>query len=401
MADFQILDEFDELEDSWSWQKLLKPSTMVAIGLHTLVLVVPIAGSQNHVVNKPPQKAPQKQDEQVKLTTLSADAVVGNSEPSASSESSSTPTLIPKPSDEAKPSPSPSPSNSPKASTTPSPSPSASAAKSPEPKISPKSIPTPSPKAKTPDKSPSSSPSPSPKAKTPASSPKATTQTPKPKAPASPTKPVTDIANYPGVTNGTGQLKGMLVTTDSVDKVAAFYLRELKDKGFEAVDESRDSTEKILRINKGTPYLSIIPVDGKTAIARGNQRVDKSKLTSVATMSPEETAFDNYLAKASFKTEDLHATKNNMRGDVASPDSFLDKDNDQLGNVKQIGLLESPLAQAASSISSELSKLSLSPKESGEHGGGKLYEIGKKYLSLVPSKDGKRTYVVIWDSKPG
>jgi hypothetical protein len=400
MADFQILDEFDELEDSWSWQKLLKPSTMVAIGLHTLVLVVPIAGSQNHVANKPPEK----KDEQVKLTTLSADAVVGSSAPStASASSTSTPTLIPKPSDEAKPSPSP--SNSPKASATPSPSP--SAAKSPESKISPKAIPTPSPKSKDPAKTPSPNASPSAKAKTPAPSPKVTTQISKspaspPKAP--PAKPVTDFANYPGVTNGTGVLNGKLVSADSIDKVAAFYAKELKDKGFEPVDESKSSTEKIFRINKGDKYLSIIQVDGKTVIARASSPLDKSKLTSTAARSPEETAFDNYLEKASASFKAVgHDTK--IGADVASPDSFVDKDGDLVGNIKKIGLLEVPPAQAYSDFSTALSQLSLPPKEIADYGGGKLYEISKggftNYLNFVPSKDGKSTYIIAWTTKPG
>jgi outer membrane biosynthesis protein TonB len=401
MADFQILDEFDELEDSWSWQKLLKPSTMVAIGLHTLVLVVPIAGSQNHVADKP--KPPEKKDEQVKLTTLSADAVVGSSAPStASASSSSTPTLIPKPSDDSKPSPSPSPSNSPKASATPSPSP--SAAKSPESKISPKAIPTPSPKSKDPAKTPSPTASPSSKAKTPAPSPKATTQTPKspaspPKAP--PAKPVTDFAVYPGATNGTGVLNGKLVSTDSIDKVAAFYEKELKDRGFEPVDESKSSTEKVFRINKGDKYLSIIQVDGKTVIARASSPLDKSKFASTAARSPEETAFDSYLEKASFKAVG-HDAK--IGADVASPDSFVDKDGDVVGNIKKVGLLEVPPAQAYSDFSAALSQLSLPTKEVNDYGGGKLYEISKggftNYLNFVPSKDGKSTYVVAWTTKP-
>jgi hypothetical protein len=405
MSDFQILDQFDELEEiensTWSWQKLLKPSVTVAIGLHLLLLIIPIAGSQSHEATKP--KKPEQQDEKVKLTTLSADTVLGSPAPT-----SPTPKALA--SDGIKPSPSSGPS--PTANKIPEPKklPSASI---PKPSASnPKSSsPTPKPSASTPNPS---SPTPKPSASTPnPSSPTPSPASPKP-SPATPTPNAASsaIPAYPKGTRGAFGIPelapvaaGAQQTTDDLAIVEKHYKGILPTKGFTVSVSEDTATKKTFEVaSKAGPtqFLTLFKVDQGTVIVTSNKPLPQN-LADTSQQSVEEKLFDDTFAAGNGTA--YASSPTGFKDNMFVPGNQFDADNPKMGSVQFIA--NQTEEQAFSGFNTAFSSKGFQVTK-GNYGGSILVTVQKgtvtKYFSLVsstPAKpDGPGVYVVGWKTSP-
>jgi hypothetical protein len=406
MSDFQILDQFDELEEiensTWSWQKLLKPQVTVAIGLHLLLLIIPIAGSQSHEATKP--KKPEQKDEKVKLTTLSADTVLGSPAPT-----SPTPKALA--SDGVKPSTSSGPS--PTANKTPEPKklPSASIPK-PSTSTPKSSSPTPKPSASTPKPS-SSKPQPSSPTPSPASpKPSPSTPAPSPSTPA-PSAASSVIPAYPKGTRGAFGIPelapvaaGAQQTTDDLAIVEKHYKGILPAKGFTMSVSEDGATKKTFEVaSKAGPtqFLTLFKVAQGTVIVTSTQPLPQN-LADTSQQSVEEKLFDDTFAagNGTAYASAPNGFKDNM---FVSSSSQFDADSPNMLNVQFIA--NQSEEQAFSGFNTAFSSKGFQVTK-GNYGGSILVTVQKgsvtRYFSLVsstPAKpDGPGVYVVGWKASP-
>jgi hypothetical protein len=407
MSDFQILDQFDELEEiensTWSWQKLLKPQVTVAIGLHLLLLIIPIAGSQSHEATKP--KKPEQQDEKVKLTTLSADTVLGSPAPTSPTPKASA-------SDGIKPSPSSGPS--PTANKTPEPKklPSASIPKSSA--SNPKSSsPTPKPSASAPKPS---SPTPKPSASTPTPStssptPSPTNPKPSPSAPA-PNAASSAIPAYPKGTRGAFGIPelapvaaGAQQTIDDLAIVEQHHKGILPTKGFTINVSENSAIKKTFEVaSKAGPtqFLTLFKVPQGTVIVTSNKPLPQN-LADTSQQSVEEKLFDDTFAAGNGAA--YASSPTGFKDNMFVLGNQFDADNPNMGSVQFIA--NQTEEQAFSGFNTAFSSKGFQVTK-GNYGGSILVTVQKgtvaKYFSLVsstPAKpDGPGVYVVGWKASP-
>jgi hypothetical protein len=390
MSELQVLDPVDELEEiggsKWSWQGLIKPSITVAVGLHLLLLIVPIVGSQSQEAAKP--KTPEPQDEKVKLTTLSADTVLGSPAPSSASPKAQasdgvkpSPTGAPSPTANKIPEPKLSAAPSPKASASPSPS---------SPKPSPSSLsPSPSPSASKPSPS---SPSPSPSASNAAAS----------AIPAYPkgTKGAFGIPELAPIAGGAQQ------TTDDVATVEKYYKGILPSKGFTINVSENSDTKKTFEVASkvgASQFLTLFSVPQGTVIVTSTKPLPQN-LADTAQQSVEEKEFDDIFTAG-------NGTPYSASGSGYKENMFVAQSNQfEPENPKMLGVQFIPNQteeQAYSAFAGVFQAKSFQVTKGG-YGGSVLVTVTKgtvtRYFSLVaatPAKpDGAGVYVVGWKTSP-
>lgn len=410
MANLQIL---DESSNSFSWRSLLKPAILISIGLHGLLLLMPLAGVHEQSASPIPK------EEKVKLTELPTEVVTTT--PSFAAPSSATP----QPSTLAK-----SPEVKSIASSSPSPSPSAS--KSPQLTISPKPIPTtkpspnvsPKPKvSKTPTIKPSPGISPKPLASklpvvkpSPKASPKATSTTPVAPKPPAPNTPFSDFPKYPNAAPGAFDLKAIekvaQQTSDDIKQVSSFFENELRGKNYQSNISTNTDNKKVYEISKGgvTEYLTLIFEGGKGTIIVKSKKPLPDNLGNTEVASAQENAFDAALGRVPFQQNDSADEK------LPDPQAFHDKygqdekgflekqvKNGIDGSIRFIGG-QNPEAAYSSLFAGSLQQGNFQVAPKNSYGGGNLYEVRQggfaRYLNLIPAKDGSGTIVVVWNIPP-
>ncbi len=413
MANLQIL---DESSNSFSWRSLLKPAILISIGLHGLLLLIPLAGV--HEQSAPPIS----KEEKVKLTELPTEVVTTS--PSAAAPSPVTP----------QPSPSASlKSPEVKSIASPSPTPSPSASKLPQLAISPKSIPTikpspsvsPQPKSsKAPVIKPSPSISPKPLASvkpSPKVSPKAIVK-PLPSATPAAQKspalntPFSDFPKYPNATTGAFDLKAIekvaQQTPDDLKQVSSFFDNELKGKSYQSNISTNTDNKKVYEVSKGgvTEYLTLIFEGGKGTIIVKSKKPLPDNLGNTEVASAQENAFDAALGRVPFQQSD------NADEKLPDPKAFHDKygqdekgflekqvKNGIDGSIRFIGG-QNPDAAYSGVFAGSLQQGNFQVTPKSSYGGGNLYEVRQggfaRYLNLIPAKDGSGTIVVVWNTPP-
>ena len=254
-------------------QFLVRPMLLISLGLHGLLLAIPMPSKQ-----KP--EAPKKEPEKVKITQL--------------------PTTRPSPKPSSRSSPIPTPKPTPQVRQTPRPQP--TPIRQPSlviPPVSPqtKSIPRPQPQPR---------PTPTPPKPTPTPTPPKPTPTPSPSPSPTIENPFADFPIYPKTQGGSlGLLSGETDqsarnTTDGLDQVAAFYKNELPARKFNAASLTEETNLKVYQVSKegGKPqFLHLISKDGKTVIVLASEEIkDLNSLKDAEARSNEEIAFyDNVL----------------------------------------------------------------------------------------------------------
>lgn len=411
MANLQILDDSSK---SFSWRSLLQPAILVSIGLHGLLLLMPLAGV--HQQSAPPIP----KEEKVKLTELPTEEVPASPSPVVGS-----------------PTPQPSPSllvKSPEVKSIASPSPTASASKSPQLVLSPKPIATikpspsvsPQPKA---SKAPVIKPSPKPLAKktpivkpSPKASPKAMVSKPAPsntpvaQKPAAITTPFSDFPKYPNATPGAFDIKqiekGAQQTPDDIKKVSSFYENELKGRSYQSNISTNTDNKKVYEVSKGgvTEYLTLIFEGGKGTVIVKTKKPLPDNLGNIEVASAQENAFDAALGRVPFQQTD------NADEKLSDPKAFHDKygqdekgflekqvKNGIDGSIRFIGG-QNPEAAYSGVFASSLQQGNFQVTPKSSYGGGNLYEVRQggfaRYINLIPAKDGSGTIVVVWNTPP-
>ncbi len=241
-------------------QGLIRPMLLISIGLHGLLLLMPIPSQpKNEVVKKETQK--------IKITQL--------------------PTVASKP--------------SPIASLNPSPTPLPKITIQPSPivrqQISQPIVQNPTPQP-TPIKSPVSSPTPT------ATSTPTPTPTPTPTTPVSTTQdPFADFPLYPNAQPGSVGILPAAVdnlakhTSDNLQKVVAYFQKQLASKKFSVQSNIEQPNIKVYKVSKGSQdqFLHLIFRNNNTVIVLAPTPIpdlDKLKDTEVVQQSAEERAFD-------------------------------------------------------------------------------------------------------------
>ena len=398
MANLQILDE----SNSFSWRSLLKPAILISIGLHGLLLLMPLAGI--HEQSAPPIP----KEEKVKLTELPTEVVTTSPSVSIPSPTGGSPTPQLSPSASAK---------SPEVkSISPSPTPSPSASKLPQLAISPKPIPTAKP-------SPSISPKPLASIKpSPKVSPKATVSKPlpsvTPSAQKSPTlnTPFSDFPKYPNAAPGAFDLKAIekvaQQTPDDLKQVSSFFDSELKGKSYQSNISTNTANKKVYEISKGgvTEYLTLIFESGKGTVIVKSKKPLPDNLGNTEVASAQENAFDAALGRVPFQQNDSADEK------LPDPNAFHDKygqdekgflekqvKNGIDGSIRFIGG-QAPDAAYSGVFAGSLQQGNFQVTPKNSYGGGNLYEVRQggfaRYLNLIPAKDGSGTIVVVWNTPP-
>jgi outer membrane biosynthesis protein TonB len=417
MSNLQILDESN---NSFSWRSLLKPAILISIGLHGLLLLMPLAGV--HQQSAPPIP----KEEKVKLTELPTEEVTPSPSPAVGS-----------------PTPQPSPSvlvKSPEVSSiaNPSPTPSPSASKSPQVAVLSKPIPTIKPSAKaSPKPLTSKKPVVKPSAKaftkplakktsvvkpSPKASPKAIVSKPTPSTtpaaqkPAALNTPFSDFPKYPNSTTGAFDIKaiekGAQQTPDDIKKVSSFYENELKGRSYQSNISTNTDNKKVYEVSKGgvTEYLTLIFEGGKGTVIVKTKKPLPDNLGNIEVASAQENAFDAALGRVPFQQTD------NADEKLSDPKAFHDKygqdekgflekqvKNGIDGNIRFIGG-QNPDAAYSRVFTSSLQQGNFQVTPKNSYGGGNLYEVRQggfaRYINLIPAKDGSGTIVVIWNTPP-
>ncbi len=409
MTNLQIL---DESSNSFSWRSLLKPAIFVSIGLHGLLLLMPLADIHQ------PSAPPAPKEEKVKLTELPTEATTTNPSVAVPSPVGGSPSPQPSPSASAK-------SPEVKSIASPSPTPSPSASKSPQLAISPKSISNKPSLSASPQLNvskaltirPSPSVKPSPKASPKAIGSKPTSSTiPVAKRSLAPNTPFNDFPKYPNATPGAFDLKAIekvaQQTPDNLKQVSSFFDNELKKKSYQLNTSTNTANKKVYEISKGgvTEYLTLIFEGGKGTVIVKSKKPLPDNLGNVEVASAQENAFDAALGRVPFQQND------NADEKLPDPKAFHDKyGQDEKGFLeKQVkngidGSIrfingQNPDTAYSGVFAGNLQQgnFQITPKSS--YGGGNLYEVRQggfaRYLNLIPAKDGSGTIVVIWNTLP-
>ncbi|WP_416676454.1 hypothetical protein [Egbenema bharatensis] len=359
-----------------SWQSFLRPMLLLSLGLHALVLLVPLPSNQPSEIEEVPE------EESISLTQIPSQAQTVEASPSP------TPAVAPPPSP---PPPSPiaplapaiAPPTTPPLAIAPQPAPEAASAEIPDPSPNP---PAPDPFA-------------------------------------------ADFPRYPNAQPGSFGLPQdfepfSFRTPDALSTVDRWFEEQLSAQQFLAqpIEEFSETGRSVYRVSRGdaVKYLTLIPnAEGAgTSYLLSDQPLPED-LGSRRVVSVEEVQFYG----------DLADIIPNPSGEAESPWQEIDPNrlpdpNAFYSNLAEIDLLQGDIAEWRSGIQRavlaarqnnpqalfserfqtplEIADYTITPQ--GQYGGGELYQISRDgvtgYISLVPTTDNVATAIFIWNRTP-
>lgn len=243
-----------------------------------------------------------------------------------------------------------------------------------------------------------------------APSPVAATPTPSPTSPE--LAPTTDTALnefpiFPGAKAGCLEVQSCFQTGNALDKVAAYFEKELPARKFTAPVNTDEPSRKVYEVSRNdfpAQYLSLISTEQGTIYVLADQPRTLDDLKNAVDVPPE---FYTILAEVGEGIED--------ESPFANPTDFYTKLESQDADGSLIPAEQREEIEGKKLVSSQTPDAvytSLAPSlqsifevsESGSYGGGSLYKLKKDsftgYLNLVPTKDGTGTIVVLWSDPP-
>lgn len=216
--------------------------------------------------------------------------------------------------------------------------------------------------------------------------------------PASGANPWQDFPQYPGAEAGCHNLQSCLQTADGLDKVSAFFEKELDAKKYASKLTITEANRKVYQVARNgiTQFLSLIQEPGK-----GTLYVLAEAPRSLSDLAKAvEVPAEIYSVLQNLDAED--ATRNNF----AQPDLFYSSDSPR----SDIGIMKLVPNSTASTFFDEYFNTNLRNNdfdfsETGQtYGNGPVYNIKKGksslYLNMVPTQDGTGTIVVVWKQLP-
>jgi len=345
-------------------QRLLKPMLLISLALHGFILLVPIGDKKS----EQPKEA--KKPESIKISQI----------PTARPPSS-----IPKP-----------PAVAPVVVTPPKPAVVAPRLNAAPPIVQPK------PKTATP--TPKAAPTP-----TPTSTPKAA-PTPTPEIPPPPTGAAdafSKFPQYPGSQPGSLGLltgdpdKNSKSTADAIDKVAAYFDKQITANGYQVQKVKDDATLKIYQVtSKGgeTRYWHLFtkPDEG-TVMLLAPQQIDPNELAQVGDVRTlEDDKFDEVRRAID---SDFNPDSKSDYADTGYVKGFPQgKDAEELGTFHG----KTP-AQVGELVQGKLNQAGFTVVSAGNYANGPLYKVTwnkfTRYIGVAPSKAGEGI-LVIWHTSP-
>ncbi len=362
-------------------QRLLKPMLLISLALHGFILLVPIGDKKSE-----PPKQEAKKPESIKISQLPP-------------VKTTTPT-IPKP--PIVPAVAPAVVLAKPAVVAPRPKTAAPPVVQPKPKATPTPTPTPTPKA-APTPTPKAAPTPTP-TPTPVASP-----TPSPELPPPPPNGADDsfsnFPQYPGSQIGSLGLlpgdadKNSKSTADSIDKVAAYFDKQLVANGYKVTSVTNDADVKIYQVTKGgkTQFWHLFAKQGEgTVMLLAPQQIDRSQLAQAGDVrTPEDDKFDE--VRKAIDSEFNPEAKNDY-ADSGYLTSSLGKDGEELGTFHG----KTP-AQVGELVQGKLNQAGFKAIPAPAYGNGPVYQVtfGKftRYIGVAPSKNGEGI-LVVWHTSP-
>lgn len=222
--------------------------------------------------------------------------------------------------------------------------------------------------------------------------------TPEPVA-AADANPWQDFPQYPGAQAGCYNLQSCLQTGRALSEVSSFFERELTSKRYTATATISESDRKVYQVTRNnlTQYLSLINVPGQGTLY---------VLAEAPRTLTDLGGAIEVPAEISTILSGLPGGTNPTRSEFAQPDKFFqgDTQNPEIGLMQTVtgevpdtffdGYLRTNL------VNSGYEAIELSQS----YGGGLLYEVKKEdtslYVNVVPTADGSGTIVVIWRTLP-
>ncbi|MBW4664601.1 MAG: hypothetical protein KME01_10445 [Chroococcus sp. CMT-3BRIN-NPC107] len=201
-------------------------------------------------------------------------------------------------------------------------------------------------------------------------------------------------------------------TKDEITTVAQYFERELKAREYNVISAKNETDIKVFEVTKSntTKFLNLIAYNGGTVIVLASEILNPDNLTNVAKASPEEEAFIGILDQINFENIDQPDIY------LSDPSLFYSKfgeGKDGFYEVVQksnttgtIRLIPNQLPEQVFStiFASTLKSSGFEVIPQGQYGGGKVYQVKQgtfvTYLNLVPTADRQSTVVVSWSSMP-
>jgi hypothetical protein len=363
-----------------SWQDFIRPMLLLSLGLHALVLLVPLPSSQ--------MPEPEAEEEAISLTQLPPRTQVAE-----------TPAASPSPS----PAPVPPPSTPPQAVvTTPPVVPPTTPPIQTAPQATLESAPQPA-ASERPNESPSSAES----------------------APSDPF--IADFPRYPNAQSGSFGLPQefdpfSFRTPDALSEVSRWFQEQLQVNQFlvQPLEEASETGRSVYQVSKEgiTKYLALIPnAEGEGTSYVLSDRPLPEDLGSRRVISVEEQQFYEDLA-----TVIPNVDPNSGWQEVDNPNKLLEP-NAFYENLAEIDLNQGDIPQRRTGIERAILGVGQSDPQavlarienflqiayyevspSGSYGGGQLYEISRDgitaYINLVPTTDGTSTAIFLWSRSP-
>lgn len=201
-------------------------------------------------------------------------------------------------------------------------------------------------------------------------------------------------------------------TKDSITAVTQYFERELKAREYKINFAKNEASTKVIEVTKGntTKFLNLITHDSATVIVLASEILNPENIDDVATVSPQEEAFINILDGTNLENiedPELYLADPSLFYSKfgADKDGFyeVEQKSNTVGTIRLIAdripeqVFDTVFAQALKSSGFEVNP-------QGEYGGGIVYEVKQEgfvtYLNLVPTSDRQGTIVVSWSSMP-
>ncbi len=221
--------------------------------------------------------------------------------------------------------------------------------------------------------------------------------------------PWADFPHYPGAKSGCFGKSSCRQTTAELDQVAAHFKEQLPAKKYAASTVTDEANRKIYQVSKAskTLYLNVFadakgavyvlapdPLDNLDALKKALE-VPAELYTAIGQLNAEGVDDTSFTQPGSFYTK---ASSEDEKGSVLPPEPF-----PAIDGTPQLVSGKTP-EQVYSSLQPQFQSGNIQVAKAKPYGLGDLYKLQKGtftgYLSLVPSKDRKGTIIVVWTQSP-
>lgn len=201
-------------------------------------------------------------------------------------------------------------------------------------------------------------------------------------------------------------------TKDSLTAVTEYFERELKAREYKINFAKNEASTKVIEVTKGntTKFLNLITHNSGTVIVLASEILNSENIGNVAKISPQEEAFISILDGTNLENvedPELYLADPSLFYSKfgADKDGFyeVEQKSNTVGTIRLIPdripeqVFDTVFAQALKSSGFEVNP-------QGEYGGGIVYEVKQEsfvtYLNLVPTSDRQGTIIVAWSSMP-